>query len=177
MACWIRWSMFCGLTSQIQTFFWLALSLEGYFGQRMPATRGLRFRRMPRSVQLPRWRGVSWQGPASALSFRATTGVPGRCFRVRPAVNGSDIIAGLDQGGLLWKGPSDQTWRTVVAPNSQFTYGMSQSIRWMQRWPTISAAMAAPPTTRSFDPWIGALPGRSSTHQRPRTGDIRRRWL
>jgi len=42
---------------------------------------------------------------------------PVRCL----AANGGDIVAGLDQGGLLWKAPSDLTWRTVVAPNSQFT--------------------------------------------------------
>ena len=36
------------------------------------------------------------------------------------AAAGSSVIAGLEQGDVLWKGPSDQSWRTV-ASNPQYT--------------------------------------------------------
>ena len=53
--------------------------------------------------------GITW-----TLLQHTVTGV--RCM----AVSGSDIIAGLDGGDVLWKGPSDSAWRTVVQ-NSQLT--------------------------------------------------------
>jgi hypothetical protein len=52
-------------------------------------------------------RGLTW-----TLLQHTASGV--RCM----AVNGSDIIAGLDGGDILWKAPSDATWRTVASnPN------------------------------------------------------------
>lgn len=45
------------------------------------------------------------------------TSSPVRCM----AVNGSNIIAGLEHGAVLWRGSADRNWRTVVAPNPQFT--------------------------------------------------------
>jgi uncharacterized protein (TIGR03437 family) len=53
--------------------------------------------------------GITW-----TLLQHTISGV--RCM----AVSGSDIIAGLDGGDVLWKGPSDSNWRTVVQ-NSQLT--------------------------------------------------------
>src|ERR1017187_8141099 len=81
---WTLWSMFCGLTLQTRTSFWRALSWEGYFEPRTPASPGLRFRRMPRSVQLSAPRRASWRGPELALSVRTTTALPGRLFRRPP---------------------------------------------------------------------------------------------
>ena len=53
--------------------------------------------------------GLTW-----TLLQHTASGV--RCM----AVNGSDIIAGLDGGDILWKAPSDTTWRTV-ASNANLT--------------------------------------------------------
>lgn len=51
--------------------------------------------------------GLTW-----TILQRTVSGV--RCM----AVNGTDIIAGLDGGDILWKGSSDSTWRTVASnPN------------------------------------------------------------
>src|SRR5450432_227418 len=51
----------------------------------------------------------------STWSLLLKTAAAVRCI----AVSGSDAIAGLENGEVLWKGPSDQTWRTV-ASNPQF---------------------------------------------------------
>ncbi|MGA3019207.1 MAG: hypothetical protein ABSF62_18950 [Bryobacteraceae bacterium] len=53
--------------------------------------------------------GVTW------AVIQPTTS-PVRCL----AIGGSYIIAGLDDGDVLWKGPSDRSWRTV-ANNPQET--------------------------------------------------------
>ncbi len=51
--------------------------------------------------------GLTW-----TLLQHTASGV--RCM----AVNGSDIIAGLDGGDILWRAPSDTSWRTVASnPN------------------------------------------------------------
>jgi uncharacterized protein (TIGR03437 family) len=87
------------------------------------------------------WTQVSQHGPVSAivtiaggilagtsegLELSSDDGATWSILQQTPAavrciaVNGSDVIAGLENGDVLWKGPSDPMWRTV-ASNPQFS--------------------------------------------------------